>query len=365
MSESSQIQPKNNDKDVSIKEIIQLIKLYSVVILRGWKLALACIMIVAAIFTINALLDTPVYESSLTFMVNEENGSGSGGVSAVLGGFGFPSQGNQNFKKIEELAHTRRIIHEVILDKFEFQDTLDFVGNHLIKLYDFQKNWVGSIMEGFSFQGDDFSKLTRLEERALLGLYRLIAKGNQKAGIKALLKTTYDKDTGILTVEATTKKESLSLFLAESLYNNLSAFYIEETIEKPRLSYELFKEASDSIYLVLSQKEIELARVTDASFGVVLSQNQLNRQKLMRDVQILTVMYTESIRNRETAHFILKNSTPFFQVIDPAMGPLSRQKANWLDSLFLGAFVGFFLSALFLIMRKVITDAVDEPENDI
>jgi len=73
--------------------------------------------------------------------------------------------------------------------------------------------------------------------------------------------------------------------------------------------------------------------------------------QLERKVEMLYLLYGESVKNLETADFLLKNSTPYFQVIDRPVGPIQPHGRSRFRALIRGGLIGGILSLLFVIGR--------------
>jgi uncharacterized protein involved in exopolysaccharide biosynthesis len=108
------------DDEITLKELILKIQEYWQEILKNWKLIFLIIIPFVAFFLIKAFLTPATYSAQLTFMVNEdEGGGGFGGVSAILGQFGFGGggQSSYNLDKILELSRSRKIIQMALFEK--------------------------------------------------------------------------------------------------------------------------------------------------------------------------------------------------------------------------------------------------------
>ena len=69
-------------------------------------------------------------------------------------------------------------------------------------------------------------------------------------------------------------------------------------------------------------------------------------------------MYGEIIKNLEISDFTLRNKTPFVQPIDRPILPLDAEKTSLFKSMFIGGFLGLFLSILFITIRKILREVM-------
>ena len=295
-------------------------------------------------------------------MIDEDDGGGGGlgGAAAILGQFGLGGGGGgkYNLDKIVELAKSRRIIQNALLDTIIIEGKKDLLANHLINIYQFQEDWVGdSLLQGFYFTEDTIEE-TDLAENAVMKSLQGQVIGDAGKGVEGLISVGYGEDTNIFKLTCSSFNEILSISLAKKLYQELSDFYITESIEKPRQTFDLLRVRADSALLALNIAERTLARLGDRSGGILMREERLSQDRLSRNVQILTLMYGEILKNKETSEFLLKTKTPFFQIIDVPVRPIKSNRKSNMKEILIGAFFGGFLGIGLFLGRKVFRDAL-------
>ncbi len=349
------------EDEITLKELILKVQEYFWEVVRNWKWVLLITSPFIIFFTCKAFNAPSLYPAELTFMVNEDNGGGMGGMSAILGQFGFGggARGKNNFNKILELAKSRRIIHETIFTKVSIDSKEDFVANHLIDIYDFHENWVDDTtgLSNLYFTKDSIELFHVVELKALKQLYRKVVGGENMEG---LFKTDYSEDTGIMSLNVFSEKEKLSIELTKIIYSKLSDFYVTKTVEKQQQTFNVMFEKVDSIKKEISKKEYALATFIDSHRSLLNSRDKLTEMRLKRDLQILSEAYGVSLKNFEIADFTLKSKTPFIQVIDVPFAPLKAVNESKIRNLLTGAFIGILLSSLIIIARKIFRDAMQQ-----
>ncbi len=302
------------------------------------------------------------YTARTTFMVNEESGGSSGGLGAILGqfGLGMGTKSDFNLDKIVELGRSRQIIQQALLDSAEINGQTDLLANHIIRIQALQEEWVAdSLLQTFLFTRSAFEDFNRVEKKALLQVYATVL-GSVAEKKPGLLQLSYLDESGILELSVKTRSEALSLALNRQLYLSLSNFYIKKTTEKQRETVQMLDTKVDSIYRALASADYSLAQTQDQSLGIIQKRGQVNQGRLSREVQLLTIMYGEAIKNRETADFLLRSTTPFFQLIDEAMEPLKKERKSILKPAILWSFLAFlFLGAVVLLRGKLLGQLVD------
>lgn len=338
----------------NLPKTVGLIKGYwSEVWKRKWWIIFTAAVISAA-FVIRAWLTPKYYPAHLTFMVNDDEGQGMSGVGAILGELGFASQkGSHNFEKISKIALSRKILSTVLKEKVDYNGKNDYLGNHFIRLYKFQDEWKGdTILEDFTFSEDTLTeaRAIRREDVAIEKLSKTL-RGQPEQGQPGIIRFEYDDESTILRTTAASKEERFSIIMANVHYQKLSDFYIEKSIERQRVTYDHVKTKTDSVRAAMELAERQLAQLRDQSHGIILNRERLPRMQLERKVEMLYLLYGESVKNLETADFLLKNSTPYFQVIDRPVGPIQAHGRSRLRALIRGGIIGGILSVLFVIGR--------------
>jgi capsular polysaccharide biosynthesis protein len=343
------------DDEITLKELILKIQEYWQEILKNWKLIFLIIIPFVAFFFIRAFLTPATYSAQLTFMVNEdEGGGGFGGVSAILGQFGFGGGGksSHNLDKILELSRSRKIIQMALLESVNINGKKDYLANHLIEEYEFHEKWKKDTtgLINFLFVQDSVELFSRVENKVLKSLHSLVIG---EEGKKGLLSFSYGEESGILNITHTTTSEELSIFLTEKIYEKLSWFYINNSTEKQQKTFSLFKNKADSLQIALNSAQYRLFQFDDTHKGMTLKQSSFERVRLQQEIQKLILAYGESYKNQEVSDFALKNQTPFIQEIDMPISPIEPIRESKLMALIMGSFIGGFMGIGFFIGRKI------------
>jgi len=352
---------ENRNSEITLKELILTIQEYAYEIWKHKVLVVLLAIPFVAYMLYQAITTAPVYSAGLTFMVNENEGGGIGGVGAILGQFGLgggAGGGKHNLDKILELARSRKIIQQVLFEKKELDGKEDFMANHLINIYDFHAEWEkgdNEEIKGFVFKHSNVDIFKPLENGVLKNLYRFILGGKDRKG---LLTTGYSKTTGIMNITASVETELCAITLAEVVYDKLSSYYIEKTIEKQKRTYDVVEAKVDSIKRIMEGKEYELANFKDSSRGLVTKKARLKEVQLSRDAKVLGLLYGEALKNLEIADFSLRTKTPFVQQIDSPIAPIEPIRKSKVMALLIGGLLGGFIGVTFILGRKIIKDAL-------
>ncbi|MFK7776062.1 MAG: hypothetical protein AB8F94_28325, partial [Saprospiraceae bacterium] len=293
--------------------------------------------------------------------MNEDDGSGLGALGGLAASFGFGGGGGGEFnlEKMLSLLKSRNIIQQGLFEKTEIDGVVDFFANHLIREYDFHEEWEESeTLKDFTFKNEKVDEFTRTDYEALKSVYAKIVGSDKTQGI---LSSNINEDTGIMTLNIESVNETLSIKLLNSLFEKLSTFYIDKTIEKQKQTYEITKNKTDSLLGVMNYVQARLLKVKDTRRNTTLNQYRSEELKLEREYQINLIAYGEALKNREIADFTLKSKTPFIQSIDLPIPPLEPNKTltTYIKQIIIGGILGVFLAIAFIIGRKIYRDTME------
>lgn len=357
--ERAQLTPREQQEDLTLRDVILAFRTYRRETFQSWWLYALVFMLIGGYLVYRAWSAPVKYQAKLTFMVNEDEGTGLGGMSSVLGqlGLGRARTGRYNLDKIVELARSRRIIQEVLLTPLQDGTASSCIGNSLITEYKLDAQWAeaDSEMEGFRFTHDSVAAFDTRERSALLALHGLLVGGEKKEGLTS---AAYDDLSGILSLTSTTTNEDLSIDIAQKHFEKLGQFYIDQAIERQQKTYDVVRAKVDSIAGELSKADINLAVYTDASNNLFSRVDQVKGQRMQRDIAKLSAMQAEAVKNMEYAEFMLKNARPVIQELDIPLSPLTPAKPSILKALLIGAAIAFVVVTLFIVLRKAMRDAL-------
>jgi uncharacterized protein involved in exopolysaccharide biosynthesis len=353
----------NVNEELTFKELVLAIRglvqyLWSKII---W---IALVVLIGGVIGGYLAYTTPVtYQAQLTFMLNEESGGGGGGLNSILGQIGLGGGGGSeyNLEKIVELSKSNRIIFEAILDSASIDGQNDLIGNHLIRYFEFHEAWKTSNdpeQVDFLFTHTKRDSFSRTENAVLKGLYVQIVGDDKQDADERILTASYRESTGILYIIALTESEELSIVLANKIYAKLSSFYVSKSIEKQLSTLEAVTGKVDSINNELRKTESQLARTSDRSLGVFQRSDLVSQGRLSRNLQVLSIIYAEALKNKETASFVLSNRTPFLQVVDDVFAPLQPIESSVKIAIFVGVLLGGIIASIMFSLSKVIRDAL-------
>ena len=356
------IVPSIREEEITLRELILSTRKYWTEIRRNWMIIVLIMLPFIGYFGYRAFIKPITYTAKLTFMLNDEQGGG--GVASLLGQFGglLGNTGSDyQLEKILEIAHSRRIITAALFEKYKWNDQEDFFANHVIRVQNLHKKWKkDTTLNGFLFTEGDFATFNRQENKALLALYGEMIGGEDIE--RPMFGTGLDDDTGIMTLSMYSRDEMLAIDLLNTLYQNISTFYIDKSVERERETLEILARKRDSIGQALNRNDVSSAGFQDQSYGLLQEINKVPGRRYLRNNQVLTIAYGEAIKNAELADFSLKSNTPFLSLIDVPIPPIKPDPRGRVRALIIGVLLGLTLGILFVIGRKAVKEAMaDNP----
>lgn len=349
-----------DQEEISLKEMIEkILEFWLELWNKKWWIIISAIPCMIY-FGYTARQTVITYNAKLTYTLNEGN-SGGGALSGILGSFGLGKGGKVNLDKIVELSKSRNIIQKVLFSTIAL-DTLqgkkDFIANHLISLYQLDKEWTNKHQDwtGFRFKSDQIDGFTKEEFAALKMLHKLFVGGT---GIKSpIFSNGFNEDTGILTISANTVDEEFSIVISNKIYEELKKYYEFNTVKSGRKTFEFVESKKDSILSELKSKKLQLASFNDRYRKLVDPSMLVEKSMIETEIQKLTLAYGEASKNYEIANYSLESSTPDITIIDEPLPPLEPVGSSLFWALIKGGLLGGLVAASIIIGRKLILDAL-------
>lgn len=358
--ESSPNHGEYQDDEITLKELIEkILEFWRELWSKKWWVILLAIPF-AIFMAYKAKIVPTTFTAPLTYTLNDGSGGG-GALSGILGSFGLGKGGKVNLEKIVELSKSRNIIHRVMFTSVPldtFQGKKDYIANHLIALYEWDKKWTNKYKDwtGFRFTTDSIDLFTKEELSGLKRVYGEIV--GSKSTKNPIFSNGFNEDTGILTISSTTVDEQLSIDISNQVYAELKKYYLESSTKGNKTSFEFVQAKTDSVFALMKAKEFQLSAFNDSHRNLTEPGLLTQRKLLETEILKLKTMYAEATKNREIADFSLAAGTPDITIIDEPLPPLDANAESWILALLKGGLLGALIAVAIIIMRKIIKDAM-------
>lgn len=352
---SEQIQaPIQEGDEITLKELILKIKEYASEIIKRWYVPAFFALLLSAYMLYNAFTTEPIYKAELTYMVNEADKSGMGGLGSLLGAFGAGTVGKSSPDMIIELARSERIMNTALFKRITIDGIDDIFANHFIRIYKRHKSWEKDTtgLNGFTFKRSNFEEFTRLENKALNSVHSILI------GKSGKFTPSFDKKSGIMKMTFESPNEALSIHFTQTVFTDLGDFYVNSTTERERTNYLTLKAQQDSVFNILKSKGQSAASFTDYQRGLLFETDKFKGQMLRQESQVAGAVYTELMKQFAVADYALRNNTPFISVIDLPKEPLEPTKKSKKMAVLIGIFGGVFIGSLLIVFRRIYLNAM-------
>ncbi len=351
-----QEQPSNShvgNDGISLKEFIGQIRKYIKLVWRRKFLWLYFLVPFILFFSYQYITFQPKYKADLTFMINEESTS-SGGLSAVLGQFGFGgSSKGINTKKVNYLIKSKKIQRKAFFDSVDTNNSQQLLINQIIDVYSLDDKWskADPNYNQFRFDSNNTQNLNKMEKVAFQKVYRFI--NNKKKG---LISTSLDDEIGVYTIRSESINQLLSINLANELYKELSNFYVNQAIERQEATNRIMKNKVDSIELALNRTNRSIASFQDQSQSTWSNKSTVRLKYLQQEQAKLSTMYAEAVRNYEISSFSLNSQTPFFQEIDLPETPITASRFSILKASIISIVLSVILYLIYVFLAQIVEE---------
>jgi hypothetical protein len=352
---SEQIQAPIQDGDeITLKELILKIKEYASEIMKRWYVPAFFALLLSAFMLYQAFTTKPIYQADLTYMVNEADKSGVGGLGSLLGAFGAGTVGKSSPDMINELARSERIMNTSLFAKFNIDGVNDYFANHFIKIYELHKKWEKDTtgLNGFIFNRGNFEDFTRLENKALNSIHSLLI------GKTGKFSPSFDKKSGIMKMTFESPNEDLSIHFTRTVFTDLGDFYVNSTTERERTNYQTLKSQKDSVFALMKNKGEDAAKFNDYQRGLLFETDKFKGQMMRQESQVSGAVYTELMKQFAVADYAVRNNTPFISAIDLPKEPLDPTKKSKKMAVLIGVFGGVFIGSLLIVFRRIYLNAM-------
>lgn len=338
--------------EISIKELIQKAgEIVSYLKTQWWKLMLLGLLGgVGGIFY--AKFSKPKYIAKLTFAL-AESGDKLGGISSIASQFGLDlmgggSAGAFSGDNLLELMKSRLLIEKTLLTAVDSSGKSKLLVNQYI---DFNKP-----RKPYPRESDDPIPVYFTGKEKKLGFSlaqdSFLAKLSEELIKKNLQVVKMDKKLAIVAVTFTGKDEWFAKNFTQILTHNVTEFYVETKTGQMRRNVKMMEHKVDSVKQALEQAMYGVASEVDGNHFLVRGVAKVPQVKKQLEIQVLSTMYGELIKNLELSRAMMAKDQPLIQLIDQPRFPLEKKKTSNLIASMGGSFLTFFLSVAYLLFSR-------------
>ena len=339
--------------EISLKELIQkAVEIISYLKTQWWKLMLLGLLGGIGGF-IYAKFSKPKYTAKLTFALAESSEK-MGGISSIASQFGIDllgggSSGVFSGDNLLELMKSRLLIEKTLLTAVDSAGKSKLLVNQYIDLIKPKKPKPRESDDPIPvyFTGNEKKQGYSLAQDSFL------AKISIDLVEKNFLKVAkMDKKLAIVSVSFTGEDQWFAKNFTQILTQNVTEFYVETKTSQMRKNVKMMEHKVDSVKQALGQAMYGVASELDGNQFLVRGVAKVPQVKKQLEIQVLSTMYGELIKNLELSRTMMAKDQPLIQLIDQPRFPLETKKANKLLTTIGGSFLTFFLTVLYFLLGR-------------
>lgn len=343
---NERLQPIPPSDEISLKELIQKVQ-FTLAFLWGYRIRLLLIGLLGGAlgFGYAHLFKKVTYTSRLTFIVEEKTAGGAGNLMGLASQFGLDLGGGGGSMFSSEnlmlLLRSQKILESVLLEPLPVLNNDHLLNAYLENHYQkaIEKNKLILIPAGKSK-----NSFSRMEDSTLAVVVANVQK------ITAVSKL--DKKASIIDLKLTDVNEEWAFLMSQLIIEKATEMYLDLKIGKTSRTVSILEARVDSVKMALDGMMSAAAVETDQNQGLVRMQARVPAAKKQMQIQMLTAMYGELVKNLELTRFTLEREEPVIQIIDSPKVPLNKKGKGRLRFAIIGAFLFFSLGSGYLLVKN-------------
>lgn len=338
--------PVNRIPEISLKEV--LLKLGdSLKFLWGKRKKLIWLGLVGGLlgFTYAHFLREVTYGSRHTFAV-EEKSTSAGSIAGLASQFGFDlglgGAGLFSTDNLLLLLRSNRIVQQALL-----VPTTNYPEGNLLNAY-VKKNHPRKLARGKLVLVDPTktrAELNRLEDSTLTFISDELVQDY-------ITVNKLDKKATIMDIQVNATDEKWAYDFSKLLIKQALDLYVELKVGKTKRTVNILESRVDSVKAALDIAMGSAAIESDQNQSLVLMRARVPAVKKQMQVQLLTTMYGELVKNLELTKFTLDREEPVIVIIDSPSLPLKRQSRGRAVFTLVGGFLAVFSAAVVFLVKR-------------
>ena len=347
--------------EISLIEVIQLVKTYWKYLLSKWIVISICGLIGGGLGLAASLMTKPKYTAHLSFALVEKS-SGGGGLADLASSFGFSGLmgGSQNAfsgDNLLEILKSRHAIENTLLSPVQFDGKIQTLADVYIQVKDFRTAWAKDTkhpdMVKLNFRvGEDRKLFTRVQDSVLFSFYKQLVAPKQLAIARK------DKKLSFVNVDFTSTNELFAKLFVEKLMENTYDFYKQTRTSQSRANIVMMEAKADSIHRLYESALYKGAGFSAVNINPAMQLAGVPRVKQENNAQLYATVYAEVLKNLETLKLDMMRETPIVQIIDAPILPLEMERLGKIKGIVIGGFIAGMLAILLLLMNGLIKNSL-------
>jgi hypothetical protein len=345
-------QTQNSD-EISLKELIQQIgETWGYLKIQWVKLLLLGLLGGLGGF-FYAKYQKPEYTAKLTFAL-AEGGDKVGGLGSIASQFGLDIMGGSSGgafsgDNLLELMKSRLLIEKTLLTAVDSGGKQKLLINQYIDFHKPNKpkprKPTDPVAVTFTVDKVDPEQFSLAQDSFLAQVCADLAKEH-------LTVSKVDKKLAIVSVTFKGKDEWFAKYFTQVLTQNVTEFYVETKTRQMRKNVTMMEHKVDSVKQALGRAMYGVASEVDGNQFLVRGVAKVPQAKKQLEIQVLSTMYGELLKNLELSRALMAKEQPLIQLIDQPRFPLEKESFSMAFALLGGLFLSSFLGILLLLLIR-------------
>lgn len=344
---------KEKSEEISLRDILLKLQEWTKYLVGKWKWITLFAIIGILLGLTHAFLTKPQYTATITFVTDTKGQSSAMSAYAGLAAqFGINMGGSGatndlfNSDNIVDLMKTRLILQKTLLTPVTVK------GKQTLFI-----NWYASIEKTLRKKYPSWDTLSFDPPAGIAPGGSYTFNRVQNTAIETvgdfIRGDLVNKNNPIMEVSFTSPDELFSQKFLETLIQNMGQFYIATKTKRARENVAILQKQLDSVRNQLYGAMGSVASFQDLNPNLVRDLPRVQQQKSSLKVGVNSAIYQQLVTGLEAAKMTLLRETPLFEIIDEPVLPLEEKKSNKVKWAIAGALLGIFLSAGWLLMRRI------------
>lgn len=306
-------------------------------LLKKWWLFLIVGLLAGLAGIYYASQQKPLYQSKLTFALDE--GDGMSGAISLAAQFGLSiGSGKDVFAgdNILEIMKSRRLVERTLLSV----DTFDNKPYTFIEYYLNQDLKPSSKLNNIHFPvGQERSSFTYAQDSLLYNCYNTFINSYIDA-------SKPDRKYNIYEVSVRNGSEKFAKEFTDRLVAETNKFYTEISTRKAKETLDILEKRVATMKGNVNASISNKAEVQDVNLNPAFSSAAIPILKEQANIQVYSGAYAEMFKNLEIARYQYLKQIPLMQIIDAADYPMKKIKVSKLKTAIKFSFAACFFAVL-------------------
>lgn len=341
----------SNENDYKI--ILGLVKGF----LQTKKFIFTSILVFVLIGIVVVIFTPKTYSSRVLFITQDSSSaqsSGLGGIASLISGGGIKPSGNGDiptflYPQIIDSWEFRKQLFDIPL-KLKNEDSLITFKEYALEKEGLSfgqtvaKYTIG--LPGLIFSKSDNGKV--IANRRIDSLTYISSDDNKVLNsLRDKLSFSISKEDGTLEIKTIFEEEPVAAAqLAQQVQVRLQKEIIRYRIAKAREKYNFIEVQYEDTKQKYKDAQVRLASYTDRNRFNATESSLIRKRQLENEANLLYTLYSDLEQKRISQSLKIKEDTPNFTVINPAVVPVSPDNNNWFVTILMFGILGFAIAVI-------------------